>query len=319
MEEAEKVHKAKLDGYDKDLKAYEDYINEKLGLLDKEAQEEDYSKDLSKKKQEALDIQRQIDELMLDSSREAAIKRAELEKMLAEKNEEITDMQTDKEREDRKDNLQQQLEDYQKYIEGLKDAENVSFEDYKEQMEAKSTEAALALEAKRALMNGTMLDVSGNMVTLVAAFTDFQNRFGEGLGVLGSQLQKEFIDKLNEAKKAIAGMSNLNLSVGVGGSYADGGVVNYTGLAAVHGTPSQSEVVLNSSQGAKLYNFIRNLPGIVVPKQPQLTGSKNPVTMSFDNLININGNVDRNVMPRLEDLTNQVVERLTRQLKLQLG
>jgi hypothetical protein len=288
-------------------------------FLDKEASEEDYTKELKKKQEEALDIRRQIDELLLDSSREAAVKRTDLEKLLAENNEEITTMQTDRERELRKDNLQQQLEDYQKFIEDSKNLEDTSFEQYKADIEAKSSEAQLHLEAKNALMNGVMLDVSGNMVTLTSAFMDFQKRFGDGLGVLANQIQSDFINKLNEAKKVLDSMGNVTVTSNgtpIQGSFDNGGQVDFTGLAMVHGTSSNPEIMLNNSQASKLWNFIQNIPKFIAPKTTQLAGAGANVSMSFDSLINVNGNVDKAVMPSLQDLTNQVCDRLVRQLNM---
>lgn len=47
------------------------------------------------------------------------------------------------------------------------------------------------------------------------------------------------------------------------GSYAEGGVVDYTGLAKVHGEKQKSEVVFNSSQAKELYTFVKDkLPTI---------------------------------------------------------
>ncbi len=44
------------------------------------------------------------------------------------------------------------------------------------------------------------------------------------------------------------------------GSYKDGGIIDYQGFAEVHGSPSSSEVVFNSSQASKLYELVKNLP-----------------------------------------------------------
>lgn len=42
------------------------------------------------------------------------------------------------------------------------------------------------------------------------------------------------------------------------GSFSNGGVIDYTGLANVHGSSSNSEVVLSSSQGKSVYDFIQS-------------------------------------------------------------
>ena len=66
-------------------------------------------------------------------------------------------------------------------------------------------------------------------------------------GVITPQEQAQ-IDEIN---------SRLGLSIG---SYADGGVVDYTGLAQVHGQKSSSEVMFNAGQAKKLYELVKGLP-----------------------------------------------------------
>jgi hypothetical protein len=46
------------------------------------------------------------------------------------------------------------------------------------------------------------------------------------------------------------------------GAYADGGVNTYTGLAMLHGTKQRPELVLNSTDAAKLYNALHNSPAL---------------------------------------------------------
>ncbi len=55
------------------------------------------------------------------------------------------------------------------------------------------------------------------------------------------------------AAAAAAGASSKS-----GGSFADGGVISYTGNASVHGTPTAPEVVFNASDAKKLYDIVHN-------------------------------------------------------------
>lgn len=65
---------------------------------------------------------------------------------------------------------------------------------------------------------------------------------------------------IDNASSAIASnFSNLWNQNWTGGSYANGGVIDYTGKADVHGSPSKPEVVFNSSEAKKLYNIVRNM------------------------------------------------------------
>ena len=47
------------------------------------------------------------------------------------------------------------------------------------------------------------------------------------------------------------------------GGYSAGGVVDYTGLALVHGSPDKAETVFNASDSAKLYEYVHSVPNLV--------------------------------------------------------
>jgi DNA repair exonuclease SbcCD ATPase subunit len=59
-------------------------------------------------------------------------------------------------------------------------------------------------------------------------------------------------------------------------AYANGGLNNYTGDASMHGTSTRPEMVLNNSQAAGLFNFIKNMGnmdmGAMMNKTPVLSG-----------------------------------------------
>lgn len=54
--------------------------------------------------------------------------------------------------------------------------------------------------------------------------------------------------------------------------YKDGGIVDYTGSAILHGRENKPEIVLNNSQAASLYNWIRTIPRYEITKQSQKSG-----------------------------------------------
>jgi TP901 family phage tail tape measure protein len=62
--------------------------------------------------------------------------------------------------------------------------------------------------------------------------------------------------------------------------YDEGGVIDYTGLAMVHGKPNNVEVVFNAEQGKKLYDFVR----FVIPKLqiPNIIQSKEQFIQNFN-------------------------------------
>lgn len=115
--------------------------------------------------------------------------------------------------------------------------------------------------------------------------------------------QKEY-----EAAKAAADSSSSSVVT----AYARGGINDYTGLAMLHGTKAQPEVVLNNSQAGKLFKFIDGLASLPVREQPtnkyQEVG-KTIVDQSVDQSTNFE-NCDFNVTT---DANN--VDALARDLK----
>jgi DNA repair exonuclease SbcCD ATPase subunit len=135
MDEEEERHNAVMDNLDEEYSAFEKIVNAKLKDLQKEADAEDYNKQLTTAQQEAQDIQNQINRLSLDDSVEAKAKREELEKELADKLTEISELQTDRERKLRQDNLEDQLDTYKEDIEAKKEAEDKKYNSVRNSLE----------------------------------------------------------------------------------------------------------------------------------------------------------------------------------------
>ena len=95
--------------------------------------------------------------------------------------------------------------------------------------------------------------------------------------------------------------------------YATGGINTSTGLAMLHGTNRNTEVIFNSQDAKKLWDMVHTAGnGIELMQKifnPKLSNSKIP---AFDNRtntevnitmpINVNGNLDRSTLPRLENV-----------------
>ena len=95
--------------------------------------------------------------------------------------------------------------------------------------------------------------------------------------------------------------------------YATGGINTSTGLAMLHGTNRNTEVIFNSQDAKKLWDMVHTAGnGIELMQKifnPKLFNSKIP---AFDNRtntevnitmpINVNGNLDRSTLPRLENV-----------------
>lgn len=226
------LHDERIKSYKDDLDAYEKYINDKLDLLTGEWEEEDFLKQLNNERQIANDIQRQIDQLSLDDSLEARNKVTELTQQLADQEEKINKLKVDKERNDTKKSLQNQLSDYKEAMQAKIDLENETYEKKKQIMdeeyeyqktrleeeyeyrksvlERQLENDRLFAEAQKTLANSTFEEI-------IKMYEEFEDKFGQGMSVLGDIIKKEFIDKLLLAQSTLASMSSS-----VGG-YSSGG------------------------------------------------------------------------------------------------
>ncbi|MFF2093521.1 hypothetical protein [Paenibacillus sp. NPDC058174] len=117
-------HETVMKNLDEELSGYEKQINAKIKALDINNSEEDHNEQLDKLLKEKAAIDNKISVLALDDSFEAKAKRKTLEEELALKNEEIVKFQRDRERQLKKEGLQDQLDDRKATIEQEKKAED---------------------------------------------------------------------------------------------------------------------------------------------------------------------------------------------------
>ena len=211
MEAEEKRHKEVIDNLDDELDQYEDYINDKIKLLDKQSKNEDYNENLSDAQKEKLDLEKQINALSLDNSIEAKYKREELEKQLAEKIKEIQNMQKDHTRDLRKESLEEELDNYKDSIEEQKKAEDEKYENTKNRLDKEKEKLEeywnniINNERKYAKIREDIL--KSNFTNIITELTKFYSTATEKFKSLGISIQNNFIDKV---KEALSAMQNFN-------------------------------------------------------------------------------------------------------------
>lgn len=308
----------KKDALDEELEDYQDMINGKLDALEEYYDKEEYEKNLAKQQASIQEIQNKINQASLDDSREGQAKLAELQKELAKLQEELTETQYEREKELRRKNLEDALATKEEEINAQKEALDKLWSDEQ-----------ISIRARQALLDGQFEDAMGNIHSITDAYIEFENRFGDGLSTLGDRIKTEFVDKIKEALLTVKDMDAIiralnrlenGGSSGTGGSYAEGGLIDYTGTAKVHGTSSKPEMVLNNTQAAKLFSFIKGLDWI--PNIGNIISSVRAVEprtgqpISLGSLITVNGNVDRTVMPDLKQLAQEIKEELGRGIKI---
>lgn len=116
-------HKTYTDNLDKEQKRFEEYINHKLKLMNRQDTADDYDEELRKKLNERQTLVDSINTLSLDNSMEAKAKKKDLQEQLSTKDQEIERFKLERERELRKEGLSDQLEDRKNYLSKLQSEE----------------------------------------------------------------------------------------------------------------------------------------------------------------------------------------------------
>ncbi|ASA21817.1 phage tail tape measure protein [Paenibacillus donghaensis] len=117
-------HEARMDNLDEEMSAFEAVINAQSKSLDREVAGEDYTEQLTKLQKEKAELDAKFSSKLLDDSLEAKAQRADLQKEIDSKAEEITKLQRDREITIRKDGLSDQLEDRKNAVDKEKKLED---------------------------------------------------------------------------------------------------------------------------------------------------------------------------------------------------
>ena len=202
----------KKENLNKQLNDYKDYIKDRLSALDELYNSEDYQKSISEQSDKITGIQSEISKYSLaagSGDMEALVKVNDLQKELKSEQDKLRDMQTKRERELRKQNLNDEQDAYEKTIKAEEDKLNVSYDNYKDNLDEKLSASNLFLEAQKALTDGFIMDIDGKFVSVIDAYEIFEDRFGNGMSALGGVIKSEFIDKINEARAAVESLDSL--------------------------------------------------------------------------------------------------------------
>ncbi|MFD0587834.1 hypothetical protein ACFQZE_07450 [Paenibacillus sp. GCM10027627] len=171
------------DSLDKQLDAYENYINERKKLLSQQFEEEDFQKDRQKLQKEELELRAEIDKLMLDNSFEAQSKREDLNKELQKKLEEIADLELDHNRKKRSDNYDDLLDSKQKEIQAAKDKVE---EKWQAELNADQYYSGL----KQSLLEG-------NVEKMRSTLEKFSLNIQSYMDAIGASIDLNLINKMN--------------------------------------------------------------------------------------------------------------------------
>jgi TP901 family phage tail tape measure protein len=305
-EEAEKAHKDKLEQLEDELDAYKDSVNEQIKEIDKLRDAEDFDKSQQKTTDKITELTNERNTLSMaaQSGDLVAIARiAEIDKDLAEQRENLEELQSDREHELRKENLQDALDSKEKEIKSAKETEEEKYELIKDSYDKLLEEGNLYAEANKALTSGMVTDINGKLVTVAEAFKTFSDQFGQTLGTLGNNIQTEFIDKLNQAQQLINTMSGLPANTGI------------TNTSSVSGLNTSALSSSNLLSGANLSSILSSvsklsLASLMPMNMPKLSGMVGGGNINIGDIIIQTQSVDTN---SIGNITNQIMYNIKRE------
>lgn len=181
----EKQKEHALDAIEKERTAYQKMIDEKLKLLDEQAEKEDFLRNQGDKQESMSEIQDKIDLLMLDDSQFAKAERAKLLKELEEMEKEYQLFMRDHEREQRKKALEEDMEDKNNEL------------DKKEEETTKYFDNILADERRWADMQKDIMNGVTN--AYVEELAKMEKWSKTHLKSIGDSIGKNLLDTIREA------------------------------------------------------------------------------------------------------------------------
>jgi len=182
---------------DDQLEDFKSFIEGKKDILSDQYSEEDYQKKQSEQSAKIMAIQTDIAEYSIaanSNDMEAISKVSDLNKDLEEEKKSLSELQYDREKKLRENNLDDELKAVEDITRKKKSAIDEKLKDDK-----------LYAEARLVIENSSVLE-------LTEMYTTFENTFGKGMSLLGSIIKANFTDKIREAKDSFIEMNSLIMS-----------------------------------------------------------------------------------------------------------
>ena len=171
---------------------------------------------------------------------------------------------------------ERQIESWQKYkteIQNAAEEINGAFKDYTDNLNQLTLDENASYEdrlknfddfiysyaEKVAEINNLKKSISGleddGAIQQLTDQLSFINEYMEGI--------QKILDRLQDSSTGFGIVNSAWDAQLIQGSHANGGVVDYTGLAQMHGTKSSSEIAFNARDGKKLYDLVHGSDSLI--------------------------------------------------------
>ena len=276
---------------DDELSEFEKMINKKIELIDKQHREETYQEDINDRQEELQKLRNEIAQRMGDDSLQNQRILKDLQEELAEKEKDYNKFIADKQREDKKEALNEELKDAQEQAEAQKESTNKAYDDLlNDQREFN--------KMQEEIMKGQIDKYKG----LYKELTDF---IGENMKDIGRSVSEGLLDGINTPFEALKELTKIMDALNKG----DVPVLE-SGLKPT--TPKLDSPLLDLMKGVD-NNFTLNNLGLS-PSLPKLDKSDSAPSTTNNNSYNLNSllNVEnfRGTKSEQDKLLNNLVTEL---------
>lgn len=226
------------EGISKELDALKELIDAYEESLDSAKDLYEYQKKISDKSANIASIQKQLAAYANDSSEENRARVQKLQENLRKAQEDLQETEYDQFIKDQKELLSGLYDEYEEVLNGRLDDIESLFADMIELSNEHAGEISETLQTIASSVGYTMS--SGVDRVWADSLYDAVGRYGDNLTAVNS-----YLDRIEAYVAEMSAANDTSLS-GVVKQYASGGLIDYTGIARVDGTPSKPELVLNA-------------------------------------------------------------------------
>ena len=236
------------EGIDKELEALKELIDEYKESLDSAKDLYEYQEKLSEKSKDIASIQKQLAAYAGDTSEENRSRVQKLQQDLEKAQKELQEEERDHAIEDQKkllddlydeyeELLNKRMDDVDKLMQDMIDMTNDHMNEIKDKLDAVAEEVGYR--------------ITEGMETALDGMFAYYDKVFTGITSISNVLDGIYnaVDAMAEASGALR-------------AYSSGGIVDYTGLAMLHGTPGNPEMVLNPEDTSRFLQMVSAMHSI---------------------------------------------------------
>ena len=246
--EAEKnaIRNLVAQGIDLELASLQKLINAYNDSLTSAKDLYTYQKDISKQTANIASLEKQLSAYQGDTSQESRARLQKLQKELTEARETLSETEYDKNIADQRALLDQVYSEYEELLNHRLDNVDTLMNEMIDMTNANLGDIRDEIETAGTTVGYTITDALSS--TLNGQFSHYDSMFTDFTSVTKT---------LDDIYAMVAAMARASGAVK---AYASGGLIDYTGIAMVHGSPDKPEMVLNAKQTEIMRQMAEKIP-----------------------------------------------------------